>query len=134
MKLREAIEHLEEKLESGELKDCAECEAEHRQLLEWLKDYQRIKEKFKWIPVKVRPTTEEDSLDVNECKWLSVFHLPDDGERILVSVNGFVDIDENIIDGTLYYLDSNRDWVDADAWMPLPEPYKESEQLEKGDE
>jgi len=45
MKLEEAINHLEESL-ADQSRDwgCEECKAEHEQLLEWLKDYQRLTE------------------------------------------------------------------------------------------
>ena len=128
MTLPEAIKHLEELIESGNLKDCAECEAEHRQLLEWLKDYQSIKEKFKWIPVKVKPTTEDDGIDVNEYPLCLDFQLPDEGERILVSRNGLVDVDANMVDDIGSYLDGCGDWVFVDAWMPLPDPYREGDE------
>ena len=46
MKLEEAIEHLEETLNNPEHEwSCAECKAEHEQLLEWLKDYKRLLER-----------------------------------------------------------------------------------------
>ena len=89
-------------------------------------------EKFQWVPVKVRPTTEEDGIDMRKFPWFLDFPLPEDGERILVSRNGYVDVDENqtyeSYDGTSHYLDGWGDWADVDAWMPLPEPYKKKEE------
>ena len=74
-----------------------------------------------------------------ERKWIPVSErLPEEGYRVLATVNGkhnnttFIDAleiaeydsDEGwIIEGYL-------DWINPDvtAWMPLPEPYKESEE------
>ena len=81
-------------------------------------------EKYKWIPVKVRPTTEEDEIDMRKFPWFLDFPLPEDGERILVSRNGYVDVDENVMSEGDCYLDSWGDWADVEAWMPLPEPYR----------
>ena len=83
--------------------------------------------KFQWIPVKVRPTTEEDGIDMRKFPWFLDFPLPDDGERILVSRNGYVDVDENVMSEGDCYLDSLGDWADVEAWMPLPEPYIKEE-------
>ena len=83
--------------------------------------------KFQWIPVKVRPTTEEDGIDMRKFPWFLDFPLPEHGERILVSRNGYVDIDKNVINEGDCYLDSWDDWADVEAWMPLPEPYKKEE-------
>lgn len=45
MTLAEAIKHLEESLaDQSHDWGCEECKAEHEQLLEWLKDYQRLTE------------------------------------------------------------------------------------------
>lgn len=80
--------------------------------------------KFQWIPVKVRPTTEEDGIDMVEYQLFLDFPLPDEGERILVSRNGLVDVDTNMVDDIGPYLDGWGSWADVEAWMPLPEPYK----------
>ena len=64
--------------------------------------------------------------------------LPDNGYGVLVTVNGkhnnitFVDALEiaeyDNIEG--WIIEGYLDWLDPDvtAWMPLPEPYKESEE------
>ena len=81
-----------------------------------------------WIPVKVRPTTEEDDIDMVAYPWFLDFPLPDEGQEILVLCGGTVDKDTNMTDdGVSYYLDGYGDWAEVDAWMPLPEPYKEGE-------
>lgn len=44
MKLEEAIIHLEETLaDPHHVWSCAECKAEHKQLLEWLKELLRLR-------------------------------------------------------------------------------------------
>lgn len=88
-----------------------------------------------WIPVKVRPTTEEDDIDMVAYPWFLDFPLPDEGQEILVLWGGTVDKDTNMTDdGVSYYLDGYGDWAEVDAWMPLPEPFVFSEQLDKGEE
>lgn len=45
MELNDAIQHLKESLADPTHKwGCEECKAEHEQLLEWLEDYQKVKE------------------------------------------------------------------------------------------
>ena len=45
MTLEEAIQHLKESLADPKHKwGCEECKQEHEQLLEWLEDYQKVKE------------------------------------------------------------------------------------------
>lgn len=56
--------------------------------------------------MKVRPTTEEDGIDMRKFLWFLDFPLPEDGERILVSRNGYVDVDENVMSEGDCYLDS----------------------------
>ena len=130
MTLEEAIKHAQDVAENNS-GTCEECIQEHKQLAEWLEELKHLREqaeRFQWIPVKVRPTTEEDGIDMQEYPWYLDFPLPDDDERILVSRNGYVDTDENqTFDGISYYLDGWGDWADVEAWMPLPEPYKEEE-------
>lgn len=54
--------------------------------------------------------------------------LPDDEQEIIVTDGRHVWVDTCIVnDG--YALDSEHDWIeDVVAWMPLPEPYRESEE------
>lgn len=81
----------------------------------------------KWIPVSYHEPIEEDGEDTQygfilDCK------LPDEGQEILVSSHGNVSIDECCYDDGGWYLDSYGDWLNVDAWQPLPEPYKAGEQ------
>lgn len=90
-----------------------------------------------WIPIKTRPMTEEekehffeyadrrcdDTYTILDCP------LPDDGQEVILSVNGYVSTDifcRDSADGCYF---ESYDIDDVDAWMPLPEPYKtESEE------
>lgn len=59
LELDSAIQHLKESLADTTHKwGCEECKAEHEQLLEWLEDYQKVKEENK----KMLNTIEELAL------------------------------------------------------------------------
>ena len=79
-----------------------------------------------WIPVTYHIPTREDG---EECLYAYILDcpMPEEGQEILVSFNGMVDMDVCCYDEG-WYLDNRGDWMDVDAWMPLPEPYKESEE------
>ena len=80
-----------------------------------------------------------EALQEQERNWIPVTErLPEDGYGVLVTVNGkhnnitfedaleiaeYDNIEGWIIEGYLDWLDPN-----VTAWMPLPEPYKESEE------
>lgn len=100
----------------------------------------------KWIPVKYRPLTAEQRIAFAEhygieyCDTASekAFDcpLPEDGQEILISTSWGVrlDVAANDIDGDgfiCYGLEENGDWDGVDAWMPLPETYKEAENERK---
>ena len=127
MTLDEAIMHAEE-VASRKFDDrvhCIKCAEEHRQLAEWLKDYRRLKEQTRWIPVKFRPLTEEEQKEYPDYCYMADCPMPDEGEEILVTTtHGTVEKDEAEFDDG-FYLDSGYDWqTDIVAWMPLPEPHK----------
>ena len=91
----------------------------------------------RWIPFKTRPLTKEEKEEHPEWDGILDCKLPDDGQRILVSVSvrghESVQYDEFEFytdDGS--YLDSGYEiGTEATAWRPLPEPYKaESEDKE----
>ena len=80
-----------------------------------------------------------EALQEPERKWIPVSErLPEDGCRVLVTVNGkhnnitFVNALEIAEYGNTegWIIEGYLDWLDPDvtAWMPLPEPYKESEE------
>lgn len=88
-----------------------------------------------WIPIKTRPMTEEekehffeyadrrcdDTYTILDCP------LSDDGQEVILSVNGYVSTDifcRDSADGCYF---ESYDIDDVDAWMPFPEPYGESE-------
>lgn len=83
----------------------------------------------KWIPFKTRPLTEEEKEDHPEWDRILDCKLPDDGQRILVSIDlrGYEEVQQDEFysdDGS--YLDSGYEiGTEAVAWMPLPEPYRE---------
>ena len=93
-----------------------------------------VKEALKaqeWIPIKWHSITDEER--ERECypkDWVVFLDsdMPADGEEILVTTkHGYVEKDVCCKDGE-YSLDSGWDWIeDIVAWMPLPEPYKESD-------
>ena len=95
----------------------------------------RMNEVSEWIPFKTRPLTKEEKEEHPEWDGILDCKLPDDGQRILVSVSvrghESVQYDEFYTDDGSY-LDSGYEiGTEATAWMPLPEPYKaESEDKE----
>lgn len=95
-----------------------------------------------WIPVKYRPMTTEERIEITEyygieyCDTVNenVFDcpMPEDGQEILISTSWGVveDVADNDIGGegfTCYGLETRGDWDGVDAWMPKPEPYKKGE-------
>ena len=84
----------------------------------------------RWIPVKYHELTEEERKEClfsADIKYMIDCELPDDEQEIIVTDGRHVWVDTCIMnDG--YELDSGHDWIeDVIAWMPLPEPYRESE-------
>ena len=82
-----------------------------------------------WIPFKTRTLTEEEKEEYPEWDSILDCKLPDDGQRILVSVSlrghECVQYDEFYTDAESY-LDSGYEiGTEAVAWIPLPEPYTE---------
>ena len=91
-----------------------------------------------WIPVTTRPMTDDeweelsdeakDYIDEDE-KWFFDCPMPENGQNILISTKWGVwgDTCEISSEGGInaYYLEGHGDWDGVEAWMPLPEPYKE---------
>ena len=89
----------------------------------------------RWIPFKTRPLTKEEKEEHPEWDGILDCKLPDDGQRILVSVSvrghESVQYDEFYTDDGSY-LDSGYEiGTEATAWMPLPEPYKEERRTDE---
>ena len=88
-----------------------------------------------WIPVTTRPMDEEERKQFSEVLGFDVEYadpvifeceMPDDGQEILVSYNGYIGMDKCEVDDDCYYgLEGNGDWYGVTAWMPLPKPYQE---------
>lgn len=80
-----------------------------------------------WIPVPWHESTDQEREKYNlpnSMVYMLDCLLPDDDQEILITTNsGDVMQDINYIDDG-YYLDSDYDWINVLAWMPLPEPYK----------
>lgn len=85
----------------------------------------------KWIPFKTRALTEEEQDEHPEWDCILDCKLPDDGQRILVSINlrGHEEVQQDEFysdDGS--YLDSGYEiGTEAVAWMPLPMPWRGEE-------
>ena len=94
-----------------------------------------------WIPLKTRPMTEEEQqyyadhwaftdsgfLDDDDKPQIFDCPLPEDGQEVLITVYGYVEVDTFIKDDNDGCYFECRDISDVKAWKPLPEPYKESE-------
>lgn len=84
-----------------------------------------------WIPIKMRPTTEEEKKESEEiydfpCEFYYECPLPEEDEQeVLVTTRwGNVEVDTFYSDGN--YFEKNDDAGDVIAWMPFPEPYEEN--------
>lgn len=94
----------------------------------WVQIQQQAQPEQRWISFNTRPLTEEETEDYPEWDCILDCKLPDDGQKILVSINvrghESVQCDEFFTDDGSY-LDSGYEiGTEAVAWMPLPEPYK----------
>ena len=86
-----------------------------------------------WIPFVLRPTTDEGKEVFSDLDYFLDGKLPDDGQRILVTVrvsgHEEVQFDEFYSDFDGSYLDGQYEiGTEAVAWMPLPKPYKEGDE------
>lgn len=83
-----------------------------------------IPEQQDWIPIKTRALTDEEKKEYGtEYEYMLDCPLPEDGEEILISIDKYVQKDTCYVDDS-FYLDSGYDWIEVDAWMPLPKGYK----------
>ena len=93
-----------------------------------LDDLEQDKKENAWIPVKYHQISEKERAEESistDIQYMLDCKMPDDGQEILVTNGETTWQDTSFIDCDGYYLDSNYDWIDITAWMPLPEPYKE---------
>lgn len=93
---------------------------------EQIKEMPSARPEPRWIPFKTRPLTKEEKEEHPEWDGILDCKLPDDGQRILVSISvrghECVQYDEFYMDDGCY-LDSGYEiGTEAVAWMPLPEP------------
>lgn len=86
--------------------------------------------KGEWIPIEVRPLTDEEKEYYTEHEYPVDFMMmydcpmPDDGQEVLITTStGYVTTDTYYIDEGGYF-ENYCDEGDVKAWMPKPEPYK----------
>ena len=87
-------------------------------------ELKQLRKESKWIPVTWREATENDTSYLDEYPIVLTCPMPDDRQEILISDHGYVCTDVCQIDNQGYWLEGKGDWLDIDAWMPLPKPYK----------
>lgn len=112
-------ENMDDDLFRVEKNECKNCAKEHRQLAGWLKELKQLREQTRWIPVSERlPEIDEDGYSSYVLVSFSNFTLPCIGQ--LRKTDGenhwYEGDDEKALD---------RFGLHVNAWMPLPEPYKE---------
>ena len=100
---------------------------EREQLADWLEELKQLREESKWIPVTWREATEDDTPYLDEYPIILTCPMPDDRQEILISDHGYVCTDVCQIDSQGYWLEGKGDWLDIDAWMPLPKAYEGKE-------
>ena len=81
----------------------------------------------KWIPLTKRPMTEEEREECEELTGITETMilncpLPEDGQEVLVCYGSYVYTDIFHNDDSCYFEEVDID--EAEAWMPLPLPYK----------
>lgn len=89
----------------------------------------------RWIPLTKRPMTDEEiehyfeytDMRIDDTYTILDCPLPDDGQEVLISWGGNVGNDVFIQDNEGCYFEG-VDIDEVDAWMPLPEPYREVEE------
>lgn len=83
-----------------------------------------------WIPIKTRPMTEEErgGYKIVGVDWIYDCPLPESGQDVLVSTKYGYGVDiTTFYDDDGCYFECYEDEGDVLAWMPLPEPYKKTE-------
>lgn len=119
----------------GSIREAAKENAEdRRQMVEWLEELKQLKEQMngpdepnKWIPLIKRPMTEEEREEYEGMEGVTDYmilncSLPEDGQEVLVCYGSYVFMDIFHNDDNCYF--EEVDINEAEAWMPLPLPYK----------
>ena len=78
-----------------------------------------------WIPITYRELDEEEKEQYPEEYQIISSPLPDDGEEVLITVCGGVEIDTFCRDNADGCYFEGRYIEEVEAWMPLPKPYQE---------
>ena len=74
----------------------------------------------RWIPVKVRPLTDEEKKLYEEYEFMYDCKLPDDEQQVLITTkHGNVEVTTFCNDIGCYF-EQYEDADDIVAWMPLP--------------
>ena len=81
----------------------------------------------RWIPMIRREPTDEEKAEYlaqngEELGYMLENEMPLNGQEVLVSIGKYVS--EDVFDEDFYNFENN-DIENVDAWMPLPEPYRE---------
>lgn len=100
----------------------------------------KLEEQTRWIPIKTRPLTEEEKEHYISIGWSEdslefIYNcpLPDDGQEVWITDSmGNVELDTFYSDDGCYF-ENNCDADEVIAWMPKPQPYKESDKNAKLD-
>ena len=105
-----------EAIRTTDAKKCEKCANEHRQLAKWLKELKQLREQISWIPTSERQPEGNGN-------YLAFYHDSD----------GTADLEYMMVDhcnaggGWLHEKNGRKTYKKVKAWMPLPEPYAESE-------
>lgn len=135
LKAQEDIQELADSINDAYAKGYNAAKREIALSGEYERAYQRGKaDAQEWVPIKWHEITEEEREREGYPKDWAVHidcDMPCDGDEILVQTkNGYIRWDVCYEDGELS-LDSGWDWIeDIVAWMPLPEPYKEQNNVD----
>ena len=89
----------------------------------------------KWVPIVSREMTEDEAKNyfdylgdrIGEAYTILDCYLPEDGQEVLITVNGYVTTDTFVRDEGYGCYFEGYDIEDVTAWQPLPEPYKKGD-------
>ena len=84
-----------------------------------------------WIPIKVRPLTEEEKEYYDDCVEMYDCPLPEDGQEVLITTQSgdvCTDVFYRDTDKECYF-ETYCDDGEVLAWMPYPKAYKRSDDI-----